>query len=154
MNPVEYIKSELEIFIKRFSKVRVRYEHDKKAIIHTIEIVPNEIYHMDDEYILWESEMFDKFVALYPTENICFISDDALVGIENAIYIKEGIDFALFSAKKASFSFDLNLILVEQVITKRFYNITFAENKVFKPIEETKVTNEHNNYCKTFSLAA
>jgi hypothetical protein len=34
--------------------------------------------------------MFDKFIVLYPTENICFISDDALVGIEHAEYTLYG----------------------------------------------------------------
>jgi hypothetical protein len=89
MNTNDYIINELEIFIKRFSKVRVRYEYDESTQTHVIEVVPNEVYHLKEEYILWESEMFDKFVAFYPTENICFISDDALVGIENEILHSE-----------------------------------------------------------------
>jgi hypothetical protein len=67
------------------------------AEIHFIEIVPKDIYHIDSAYIEWESSFFDEFVELFPAENICFISDDAIVGIEDADYILCGIDYAPFS---------------------------------------------------------
>ena len=74
MNSFEYIISELNKFILEFPKTRVRYEHDNSSETHFIEVVPNEIYHLDTQYIQWESEMFDRFVDLFPEENICFIS--------------------------------------------------------------------------------
>lgn len=89
MYPKEYIISELKSFISDFPKTRVRYEHDNFSETHFIEIVPNEIYHLDTRYMQWESEMFDRFVSMYPAENICFISDDALVGLDK-------IDFELY----------------------------------------------------------
>ena len=82
MNSYEYIISELNKFIFEFSKTRVRYEHDFSSETHFIEVVPNEIYHSDNQYIQWESEMFDHFVDKFPEENICFISDDSLVGLD------------------------------------------------------------------------
>ncbi len=70
-------------FIVQFPQTRVRYEYDSLSDVHFIEVVPSSVYHLDDVYIGWETKMYDKFVALYPDQNICFISDDALVGLEN-----------------------------------------------------------------------
>jgi hypothetical protein len=91
MTPKEYIISELKTFIKRFPSVRVRYEYDEPAFVHTIEVLPSKVYHFDEDYIAWESEMYDKFIELY-YENICFITNDALVGIEH-------VDFELCGEK-------------------------------------------------------
>ncbi len=154
MTPQEYIIAELESFIKRFSKVRVRYEYDENALVHTVEVLPNEVYHLNEEYILWERQLFYRFIERYPTENIGFISDDALVGIESAMYVKEGLDYAPFSAKEVSISFDSSSILIQQTSIKEIDNITFADNKVYKPIEKTQVTKGQSDYCKTFFLAA
>jgi hypothetical protein len=38
--------------------------------------------------------MWDEFVAQYPEEGICFISDDALVGIKNAELTLYGESYA------------------------------------------------------------
>ncbi|MDR1023711.1 MAG: hypothetical protein LBL94_10645 [Prevotellaceae bacterium] len=80
----EYIINKLSIFINLFPTVRVRYEHDGNALVHIIEILPSEVYRQNEDYIAWESEMFDRFIDRYPCENVCFITDDALVGIGNA----------------------------------------------------------------------
>jgi len=93
MNPKQYILNELEFFIKEYPAARVRYEYDKNADIHFIEITPNEIYHFNETYIAWEREMDTKFTASFPIQNICFISDDALVGIECAEYTLYGSEY-------------------------------------------------------------
>ncbi len=95
MTPIEYIISELKQFILEFPKTRVRYEYDENSETHFVEVVPNEVYHLDSQYINWESEMFDRFTDLYPDQNICFISDDALVGLDK-------IDFELFGREFVS----------------------------------------------------
>jgi len=152
MNPIEYLISELDIFIKNFSKVRVRYEYDKHALTHLIEVIPNEIYHLDENYALWESEMFDKFVALYPTENICFISDDALVSLENVIYVKVGTDYSLGWTAKNCITFDQLSILLQQVMVKKITNITVANNQKYNFYEDTQVPHEYSS--RMYSLAA
>ncbi|GHV63148.1 hypothetical protein FACS1894195_5370 [Bacteroidia bacterium] len=62
----------------------MRYQFRDRAEAHFIEIVPNEIYHLDENYILWESEMYDRFSNYFPTQGICFVSNDDFVGVENA----------------------------------------------------------------------
>ena len=79
MNAVDYIIGKLESFISVFLSSKVRYEYDEKSRSHMIEVLPIEIYQQNDDYIEWESETFDEFISKYPSENICFISDDSLV---------------------------------------------------------------------------
>ncbi|MCW1735251.1 hypothetical protein [Anaerorudis cellulosivorans] len=82
----EFIILKLKSFITEFPGTRVRYEHDEKSNTHFIEVVPNEVYHFDNKYIQWESKFFDEFTEQFPSEIICFISDDALVGIDKVDY--------------------------------------------------------------------
>lgn len=92
MTSSEFIISKLKSFINEFPGTRVRYEHDEKSNTHFIEVVPNEVYHFDNKYIQWESKFFDEFTEQFPSEIICFISDDALVGIDK-------VDFEIRGSK-------------------------------------------------------
>ena len=89
-----YIQNELDSFIRRFSKTRVRYEYDADSLVHIVEVLPNEVYHLDRDYIEWEEEFYNRFVLLFPAENICFISDDALVEISSPELVLEGLEYA------------------------------------------------------------
>jgi len=143
MNTEKFIIDKLEKFIKDFSKVRVRYEYDEMSRSHFIEIVPNTIFHSDNDLKKWECTLLDKFVTYCPTENICFISDDDLFKIENIIYIKEGLDYAPVSTVVESVAFDPLSILLQQSTTKEVFNITFAETKVDSLIETTIMTYDY-----------
>lgn len=90
MNSKEYIICQLEKFVKDFKNVKVRYEFDPYSYIHIIEVVPNNVYHLDNDYIKWENQLFGSFVEEYPAENIGFISDDSYIEIENPIFVKAG----------------------------------------------------------------
>jgi hypothetical protein len=79
----DFIINELQTFIVFFPKTRVRYEFDIAANVHCIEVVPNQVYHLDQDYIKWENNFTDIFIELFPDNNICFFSDDAIVGINN-----------------------------------------------------------------------
>jgi len=95
MTPNEFIISKLKSFIHDFPETRVRYEHDKLSDTHFVEVVPNEVYNLSERYLAWESKMFDEFVEHFPHENIGFISDDALVGLENIDFEQKGLLFDL-----------------------------------------------------------
>lgn len=86
MNNIEatsFIKEALNSFIISFPNIRVRYEFDIDASVHCIEVVPNSIYHLANDYISWENYFTNNFIELFPDQNICFFSDDAIVGIKN-----------------------------------------------------------------------
>jgi hypothetical protein len=123
MDSKNYILKNISSFIKKNNNVRIRYGYDECTITHVIEVVPNNVYRLNDAYILWESEMFDKFIALYATENICFISDDALVGIENVECTLYGENYAQDSTEKEAIIFKQNVTLVQQKLCD-------SENKI------------------------
>jgi hypothetical protein len=115
MNSTEYIISELKSFINEFPQTRVRYENDTNADTHFIEVIPNEIYHLDSNYIQWESSFFDKFIAQFPAQNICFISDDAIVGLDRIDYEIIGKEFVdMVSINQSSYAFILSQPEVKQ----------------------------------------
>ena len=89
----EYIKSELKYFIIKFPKTRVRYENDINSNTHSIEVVPNEVYRLDKDYITWEDNFFDAFINEFPDQNICFISDDAIVGLDKIDFELSGKEY-------------------------------------------------------------
>lgn len=93
MLPFEFIKSELKSFIVKFPKTRVRYENDNNSNTHSIEVVPNEIYRLDKDYITWEDNFFDAFINEFPDQNICFISDDAIVGLDKIDFELSGKEY-------------------------------------------------------------
>ena len=121
MLPFEYIKSELNNFITKFPKTRVRYENDNNSNTHSIEVVPNEIYRLDKDYIIWEDIFFDAFINEFPNQNICFISDDAIVGLDKIDFELCGKEYmSIFNIIPNACSFNLSTNI----------NILSQENKI------------------------
>ena len=102
MNSQSFIVKELDLFLEMFPQAKVRYEYDKDAVVHVVEVVPIELYHFDNEYIAWENDVFERFITAFPLENLCFVSEDSLVGIRNPIFTRKGKDFEIESSKSAS----------------------------------------------------
>ena len=90
MKASEYIFSEAKSFVKNFPETRVRYEHDFVAHTHFVEIISN---HLENKYLQWESDFFDRFIAQYPDENICFLSNGAIVGLDKVDFELHGAEF-------------------------------------------------------------
>lgn len=128
MNSTQYLLTELNIFITVFPKTRVRYEYDSLAKVHIVEVVPNQIYHLDGKYIQWESSLFDKFIREFPNENICFISDDAIVGIEIASSTLYGEEYTAVTTNKEALEVGSNTVNNKQLPSSYLYpEITFTE---------------------------
>ncbi len=87
MNSIEYVKSKLDSFIIKDKFVSFCYEYDDDTLTHIVKVSPKEIYDNNKDYISWENKLIDEFIDNYPNENICFISDGALIEIKNPIYI-------------------------------------------------------------------
>lgn len=131
MNPYEYIISELTNFILEFPRTRVRYEHDNSSETHFIEVVPNDVYHLDTDYIKWESEMFDRFIELFPEQNICFISDDALVGLDKIDFELKGTEFvSLYSTCNKEQNIDNTVIKTNTIINDTLASVFTTKNNV------------------------
>jgi hypothetical protein len=111
MKSIEFVKSELSAFIHQFPKTRVRLEIDTDSKSHYVEIVPNEVYNLDSNYIVWESEVFDNFIEKFPDENIYFISDDALVGLDRIDFELIGIAYKSILSINNEFVQNINQIV-------------------------------------------
>ncbi len=146
MKAKDYIIKKLESFIEIFSNSKVRYEHDERSSSHTIEIQPREVYEKNEKYITWESEFFDKFISEYPSENICFISDNALVKIDNVVFEKEGLYYAPFSVKNKSL-FEMSSIHIHRKSVKEDLSFTCSKsNPTLITMEKTNIPVEYTNY--------
>ena len=118
MESSEFIVKELELVVLDFPKTRVRYEDDKMAQTHFIEIVPNEIYKSDENYIKWERDLSQRFVEKFPCENICFISDDAIVGLDEVHHEFYGSEFEGYSVNVEKIVL-FNEIEIKQIFTPK-----------------------------------
>lgn len=97
MDAKEFIKNELALFVKQFTKTKVSYEYDGSTLVHFVEVVPNEIFHHNNEYINWEEDVYQRFNALFTDQTICFVSDDDPVRVEFPEVFFEGIDYAPYT---------------------------------------------------------
>lgn len=137
MTSQEYIFQELNEFIVKFPQTRVRYEYDALSDVHFIEVVPNRVYHLDEAYINWEAEMYDKFVAVFPNQNICFISDDAMVGLENANFELVGLGFEpIYSYNREDILPEVSVVRVADFISS-YNTLQITSNKDVSPKTQT-----------------
>ena len=114
MNATDFIITRLQSLTKEFKKAKVRYEYDIVAEVHTVEVLPQAVYD-SQEFIEWESRVFDEFVSAYPQEILGFISEDAIVGINHADYTAEGIEYAPYNTEDVQRVFDITESDVEVI---------------------------------------
>lgn len=138
MLPFEFIKSELKNFIVEFPKTRVRYENDINSNTHSIEIVPNEIYRLDKDYITWEDNFFDAFINEFPDQNICFISDDAIVCLDKVDFELSGKEFvSIETIIPTSYGFNTSSNISINNIHIKSKDYTKSSNKIVAELEPT-----------------
>lgn len=151
MESFDYIVQKMNQFIHAFPQTRVRYENDEAANTHFIEIVPNEVYHLDNEYLRWEGDFFKRFVTKFPNESICFISDDAIVGLDKVDFQCTGSKFILnYSVNnEKTMKIDSVKILVNKM-TVNIGVITICE----QPQPSVAFTPTPINNCQIYQSAA
>ena len=52
----DYLKEQLTEFVKTFKNVKVNYEYDQLANLHTIEVLPQVVFD-SDEFAIWECDL-------------------------------------------------------------------------------------------------
>ncbi len=119
MKGKEFIIKCIDELVNKFPNSKARYEGHELSNTHFIEVIPNEFYKLDEEYQKWEEEITFKFIDTFPDECICFISDDAIVGIENVDHEAQGEDY------EATYFFDTNFY---SHINIRMFNIDASKS--------------------------
>lgn len=125
----QYLITLLDSLVAKVADIKVRYEHDEAAKLHMVEVTPNSVYHSDERYAAEEEKIFEQFVTKYPSENICFVSDDAMEGVSAPIYVKEGLRFSAFTVdKRYEASIPLLFQVTMKVTNAHFHAISAFDN--------------------------
>jgi hypothetical protein len=158
METKQHILRELGRLISRFPAVRVRYEYDGQALVHFVEVVPNEIYHLDNEYIAWENGMTDRFIEHFPAQNICFVSDDTPVGVKNTELVLYGENFTQIpTTAQEPIAVNLNVVTIIQkkLLTDAINQITVGVDNKGGALDGLTIDDEFpGNGQYGYSLAA
>ena len=93
MTPTDFIIANLKIALNKFPSIKVRYEDFSISNTHFVEVVQNDFYKINKDYLTWEEEISFQFIDKFPDQNLCFISDDAVVGIENVSFELAGENY-------------------------------------------------------------
>lgn len=151
-----FILKELDSFIKLFPQTRVRYEFDLDANVHCVEVVPNNVYHLNNDFIVWERKITDAFIALFPNQNICFFSDDAFVGINNVHHefigsqylelIPTSLTNPVIPSSKVNFSCSNNFSIVGKISTSVAVLKSETFMKFFQSNNEIGSANSLNHF--------
>ncbi len=81
MTVKEFLKDELTLLSNAFNHVIVKYEYNHLAETHIVELTPqNEYYHNNKLDIFW-IDIADRFMNLFPAENLSFVSSDSIVKV-------------------------------------------------------------------------
>lgn len=151
MNAKDFIIKKLQCLTDVFKKARVRYEYDVVAEVHTVEVIPQSVYE-SQAFLEWESNLFDEFVAMYPHELLGFISEDAVVNINQVDYISEGIEYAPYNDT------DKVQCIPDSILKVHFYNecvspstFTYNDEKEEFTFKQTVVS---GGDIENFKLAA
>ena len=151
MKSKDYIISKLNSFIKNFSQTKVCYQFEEDLMTHYIKVVPNSIYHNDKRYIDWELKLHDKFMEIFPGENICFISDDILLDLNN-------IDYELIGSSFIDSMFNTNNTfknIHEHInLDKELFNCSNINVVEYDANASQKDVNLDKNILKSHTLAA
>lgn len=138
MTSTEYIIAKLREFVNSFHQARARYEIGTDGVTHIVEIMPNEVYHMDDSYLEWEEQFFNDFVSQFPLENICFITDDSALSIIKPIFIVEGLGFAPISTHEGA-GFEIQTPTLVNASSVFNPIISFDWSKIHAPEKRTDI---------------
>ena len=69
MATFDYLKEQLNEFVKQFKNAKANYEYDELANLHTIEILPQAVFD-SEEFTDWECDFFKRVYNVIPGEDI------------------------------------------------------------------------------------
>ncbi|TDQ06242.1 hypothetical protein [Pedobacter metabolipauper] len=117
MTSREYIKSKMSALVKDIKTLKASYSFHELSSTHSVEVIPNEIYHSNDVLKAWELNFIIGFIQKFPNESLCILTDDAILPIGHIEFSILGKDF-----KEASDNYSANQELVSLVFDNQFYD--------------------------------
>lgn len=86
MTSKDFIISNLEVLSNKIQGIYAKYAYDNISDFHIIEISPESIRRGNEEYMEWESSMWDQFYDLYPDEDILISEPDETDNMTNILF--------------------------------------------------------------------
>jgi hypothetical protein len=83
MKSKKFIQKRLKELFDKFNNIKIQYEYNANTATHIIEINPINFF-KNENYIILEAELEEKFENLFPDQSIIFISENSLSKIKNA----------------------------------------------------------------------
>lgn len=80
---IQYVEYKIKQLKHKFPGIKIRYKYDELSNIHFIQIVPLDILISNAKYINWEEKMHNYFIKTYSQENICFLSENCILKIDD-----------------------------------------------------------------------
>jgi hypothetical protein len=92
MEAKEQILAEIKRIVLKFPAVKVRYENDVLSNAHFLEVSANENFNFQSkDYLSCIEDITFRFIGMFPLQNISFISEDSLVGLDKVDFELKGI---------------------------------------------------------------
>lgn len=83
MNSKDFIINKLRKLIKKLPAVKISYNFHELSDTHSVEILPKDIYHNNKLFKQLEEDLIIDFITKYPTESLCFLTEDSIIPIES-----------------------------------------------------------------------
>lgn len=124
----DYIKSRMESLVKEFKNIKTSYSFHELSGTHSIEIIPRDVYYIEEGISDWENNLILDFIDLYPQESLCVLTDDSIIPIQDVEFELYGSEFGLekLICYSTELTYDANLF------QDHFYN-------TFQTIFETHI---------------
>ncbi|MBT2560595.1 hypothetical protein J7E50_07090 [Pedobacter sp. ISL-68] len=127
MGPKEYITTKMEQLIKEFDTLKISYSFHELTDTHSVEVIPNESYHNNNEFKNWEIDFVYDFMNLFPNDSICVLTDDSIMPIENIEFYYEGENYNCHSKHMST------IVENEHVFESKFYETFESIFNTHKP---------------------
>jgi hypothetical protein len=120
MEAKDQIILEIKRIVMRFPTLKVRYENDFLSNSHFIEVSSSGIFDFQDkEYLDFIEEVTFRFIKIFPLQNISFILEDDLVGIDIADIELKGI---LYQSMSGFDLYDVSRLEVGNIYSSNFHS--------------------------------
>lgn len=92
MEAKDQILAEIKKIVLKFPTVKVRYENDFLSNAHFLEVSANENFNFQSkDYLGFIEDVTFRFIGMFPLQNISFISEDSLVGLDKVDFELKGV---------------------------------------------------------------
>jgi hypothetical protein len=92
MNSFNFLIDKLTHIVETCSNIRIRYKYIEEDLLHIVEVVPEKTF-QEQIFLEIEKKFVSEFHEKFKYENLCFISNDDPIGINNPDFVMQGNNF-------------------------------------------------------------